>query len=163
LFSSAPDLSQRLKHHAPSVSYPLRRSFAQAIVYLCVWVSATALIVSWICFSRSQGLVLMLGFTAIALVAMVGSFGLRSSPVGQLVWDSQQWHWESAAYQSGVLQVEVLVIADFQHILLIRLENQAHASLWLWVERKAAPQRWLDLRRAIYSPHRTTIVRGVAA
>ena len=74
---------------------------------------------------------------------------------GQLAWDGEVWRWESAGYQTGVAEHELSVIADFQHRLLLRLENQARASLWLWVEQSAMPEHWLDLRRAVYSPHKS--------
>lgn len=75
-------------------------------------------------------------------------------PSGQLAWDGEAWRWESPGYQAGIAEHELSVIADVQHGLLLRLENRASASLWLWVEQSAMPERWLDLRRAVYSPHR---------
>ena len=93
---------------------------------------------------------------AALVFAGVAAFrGWKNSPIGQLVWDGQLWRWESHGYQTGVAEQALFVIADFQSLLLLRLENQAHASLWLWAEQKAFPARWLDLRRAVYSPHRT--------
>lgn len=74
---------------------------------------------------------------------------------GQLAWSGDAWRWESPAYQTGGIEQSLLVIADLQHVLLLRLENQTGASLWLWLERSAMPDRWLDLRRAVYSPHRS--------
>ena len=87
----------------------------------------------------------------------VGLLALRSwnnSPVGQLAWDGQLWRWEGRGYQVGVADYELLVAIDFQNLMLLRIENQAHAKLWLWAERRSFPTRWLDLRRAVYSPHR---------
>ena len=75
-------------------------------------------------------------------------------PAGKLAWNGDVWRWESAGYQAGIAEHEVSVVADFQRILLLRLENQAHASMWLWLEQSAMPERWLDLRRAVYSPHK---------
>ena len=99
---------------------------------------------------------LIFGIGALALSALAGIFGMKSSPIGQLVWDGQRWHWESVAYQVGTAEYEVFVAADFQHIVLLHIKNHANAKLWLWVERSTFPERWMDLRRAIYSPHRTT-------
>ena len=80
--------------------------------------------------------------------------GWKNAPVGQIAWDGQLWRWESLGYQTGIAEQQLSVVADFQSVLLLRIENQAHASLWLWAERAAMPERWLDLRRAVYSPHR---------
>lgn len=78
----------------------------------------------------------------------------KSSPVGHLAWDGQFWRWEGLGYQAGVAEQKLLVVVDLQNRLLLRLENPAHAHLWLWAERSVLPERWLDLRRAVYSPHR---------
>ncbi len=85
---------------------------------------------------------------------LAGYFGWKNSALGQLAWDGQSWRWESPGYQSGLAEQRMSVVGDFQHVLLLRMENQAHATLWLWLERTAAPERWLDLRRAVYSPQR---------
>ena len=77
---------------------------------------------------------------------------------GQLAWSGEAWRWESPAYQSGGTEQSLFVIADFQNMLLLRLENQTGASLWLWLERSAMPDLWLDLRRAVYSPHRSAAI-----
>jgi len=78
----------------------------------------------------------------------------QSAPVGRLVWNGQAWHWESPGYQSGAMEYGLYVLGDFQHLLLLQLENPGHARLWLCVERRAMPDRWLDLRRAVYSPRK---------
>jgi len=145
-----------LKHNAPPVTYPLRRSPVKALIYGVVWFAVLAVVVSWIWLSRNSSMALLLGIGALALSALAGIFGMKSSPIGQLVWDGQRWHWESLAYQVGTAEYEVFVAADFQHIVVLHIKNHANASLWLWAERGAFPERWLDLRRAIYSPHRTT-------
>jgi toxin CptA len=80
--------------------------------------------------------------------------GWKNSPVGQLEWDGQVWHWIGPGYQAGVAEYDLLAVVDFKHVMLLCFENQAHAKLWLWAERLAFPARWLDLRRAAYLPHR---------
>jgi len=86
--------------------------------------------------------------------------GWNNAAVGQLAWNGEVWRWESKGYQTGIAVYELSVIADFQSMLLLRLENQAHARLWLWVERGAFPERWLDLRRAVYSPRKSSARSG---
>ena len=84
--------------------------------------------------------------------------GWKNAPAGHLAWDGQSWRWESPNYQTGVAEHQLSVLVDFQNVLLLRIQNQAKASLWLWVEREAFPERWLDLRRAVYSPARVVPV-----
>ncbi len=95
-------------------------------------------------------------FAAVAIVfaGAAARIGWKNAPVGQLAWDGQLWRWESSGYQTGIAGQKLVVIADFQQVLLLRINNQAHASLWLWAERNALPERWLDLRRAVYSPQK---------
>ena len=88
------------------------------------------------------------------LAGLAAYMGWKNSSVGQLAWDGQFWRWEGLGYQSGVTEQKLLVVADFQNLLLLRLENPARAYLWLWAERHVLPERWLDLRRAVYSPHK---------
>ena len=97
---------------------------------------------------------LLAGFSVL-LAGLAARITWKNLPDGQLAWDGEVWRWESPGYQAGAGEHALSVIADFQQRLLLRLENQAHASLWLWVEQNAMPERWLDLRRAVYSPHRS--------
>lgn len=97
---------------------------------------------------------LFLAATVMILAGLAAYRGWKNSPVGQLAWDGQFWRWEGPGYQSGVAEQKLSVVVDFQILLLLRLENPAHAHLWLWAERHALPERWLDLRRAVYSPQK---------
>jgi hypothetical protein len=51
------------------------------------------------------------------------------------------------------------VALDLQSLLLVRLEEPARARRWVWVDRQALPERWLDLRRALHA----RVVPGDAA
>lgn len=100
---------------------------------------------------------IVLAVLFIALAGLAARSSWNHLPSGQLVWDSEVWRWESPSYQAGSAEQTLWVIADFQHRLLVRLENQAGASLWLWLEKKVMPDRWMDLRRAVHSPHRSLV------
>ncbi|MBC7610955.1 MAG: hypothetical protein H7228_15535 [Polaromonas sp.] len=141
-------------HNAPPVVYPLGRSRFQAVVLAGLWSAGLLSILFWLNASHSIGWRALLAAASLVFAGFSAIRGWKNSPIGQLVWDGQLWRWESQSYQAGVANQALFVIADLQSLLLIRLENQAHASLWLWVEQKACPERWLDLRRAVYSPHR---------
>ena len=144
-------------HNAPPVVYPLGRSHFQDWLLLCLWLAGLLLVLLWIYVTRQLDWRTILALAAVLAAGVAAHFGSKKTPVGQLAWDGQVWRWESASYQTGIAEYELSVVADFQHRLLLRLENQALASLWLWVERRAAPERWLDLRRAVYSPHRSAV------
>ena len=144
-------------HNAPPVVYPLGRSRFLGTLLLGAWLAGLLLVVLWY-FQGNRQLDWRIG---LALTAALGAgvaahIGWRNSPAGHLAWDGEVWRWESPGYQAGVAEYELSVLADFQHYLLLRLENSAHTRLWLWAERGAMPERWLDLRRAVYSPHKSS-------
>ena len=97
---------------------------------------------------------MLLAVSSVLLAGLAARITWGNLPIGQLAWDGDVWRWESPGYQTGAGEHALSVIADFQQRLLLRLENQAGASLWLWVERNTLPERWMDLRRAVYSPHK---------
>ncbi len=141
-------------HNAPPVVYPLGRSGFQGCVLAGLWFIGLLVLLLWYDTLRQVDWRICSGAAALVVAGVAATIGWINSPAGQIAWDGQFWRWESQLYQTGVAQQQLSVIADFQHLLLLRIENQAHASLWLWVERKAFPTRWLDLRRAVYSPKR---------
>ena len=96
-----------------------------------------------------------LALAAVLVAGTAARLSWNNLPSGQLAWNGEVWRWESASYQTGIAELELSVIADFQFRLLLRLENHARASLWLWAEQRTMPDRWLDLRRAVYSPHKS--------
>lgn len=137
------------------MTYPLGRSHWQAWVLLSLWLAALLVVGVWVATSQSIGGRQCLGLAVVVGVGLAALHGWKHSPVGQLAWDGQVWRWEGPGYQSGVAEYELSATLDFQNLMLLRIENQAHAKLWLWAERRALPMRWLDLRRAVYSPHRS--------
>jgi len=142
-------------HNAPPVVYPLGRSRFLGGLLLCLWLCGLLLTLLW--FLRGNGRLdwrIALALVFVAGAGVAAYTGWRNAPAGQLAWDGEVWRWESPGYQAGVAEYSLSVLADFQNRLLLRLENQAHASLWLWMERRSMPERWLDLRRAVYSPHK---------
>lgn len=147
-------------HNAPPVVYPLGRSSFQARLLMGVWLAGVA--VSVLCAFLAPALGWRLWLMAFAVLAVGGAaaWDWKKSPLGQLHWDARGWHWESLAYQSGTPVGRLSVVLDFQRVLLLRLENQDHARLWLWAERKALPERWLDLRRAVYAHQRLSPLSG---
>jgi len=148
-------------HNAPSVVYPLGRSRFAAWLLLALWLAGLLLLVLWFYVTRQLDWRMALAVAAVLGAGGAARTSWTHAPVGQLAWDGDVWRWESASYQTGIVVYELSVIADFQRRLLLKLENQAHARLWLWVERSAMPERWLDLRRAVYSPRKASTPSGL--
>lgn len=144
-------------HNAPPVVYPLRRSHFENWLLLSLWLAGLLLVLLWIYVTRQVNWRTVFALLAVLLAGAAAYTGAKGVPAGQLAWTGEVWRWESVSYQTGTAEYELTVVADFQHRLLLRLQNQAHAGLWLLVERQAAPERWLDLRRAVYSPRRAAV------
>lgn len=143
-------------HNAPPVVYPLGRSRFLGGLLLVLWLAGLLVLLLWFYVTRQLDWRMVLALATVLGAGMAARTGWNNAPAGQLAWNGEVWRWESSSYQTGIAEYELVVIADFQHRLLLRLENQAHAWLWLWVERKALPERWLDLRRAVYSPYKSS-------
>lgn len=138
-------------HNAPSVIYPLGRSRFLGWLLLLAWGLVGVLTVAWWFAAAAGDARPWLGGATWLLAGFVMARGWHSSPDGRLVWDGQHWAWESPVYQDGGDLAAPQVVLDLQFAVLLRLDNPAGASWWLWAERRALPARWLDLRRAVYA------------
>ena len=83
-----------------------------------------------------------------------------SQPRGVLQFDGQAWTLgQTAKSFSGPLALSVPpeVLLDLQAHLWVRIVPSGHSSQWLWLERSSQPERWMDLRRAVYSRARSGV------
>jgi hypothetical protein len=138
-------------HNAPPVVYPLGRSHFQGVTLAGLWLTGLLVTTGWWLAGPGFDWRLGISMAAVAVAGLAAWLGWRNAPVGQLHWDGQDWRWESQGYPSGTPVLALSVALDLQRTLLLRLENHDNASLWLWAHRAAMPERWLDLRRAVYS------------
>lgn len=143
-----------ITHSAPPVVYPLGRSRFQALLLAGLWAAGCASIVLWL-FSGQQAVWhVVLSVTAFSGAGLAAFIGGKNTKAGQVVWDGQHWRWEVPVYQSGIAEHRVSVMADFQSLLLLRIQSDTQKSMCVWCERSAFPERWLDFRRALFSPGR---------
>jgi hypothetical protein len=142
-------------HNTPPVAYPLRRSSFLGGLLFGLWLAGVGLTLAWGWLGGASRVQSAVAGAAVLASGALAAVSWKNSPHGQLIWDGQLWRWKSASYQTGAADYELFVIADIQRCLMLRLENPAGASLWLWAERHAAPERWLDLRRAVHAPYRS--------
>jgi hypothetical protein len=131
-------------HSAPSVTYPVGRSLFALWLLLLAWLAGAAALALWWGSGASGG---RLGIAALLCLASGTWAGLAwwRSPAGMLAWDGEGWSWAGGA-GGGRLEVSL----DLQRAMLVRWAG-AGASRWFWLERASRPERWDDLRRAVYS------------
>jgi len=136
-------------HSAPSVSYPVGRSRNAERLLLTLWVCGAASAVGigarleepgW----RQVLLALAMGVTGV--LAWRG--GARRAGPAELDYDGQHWSLSGGA---SLRAAAVHVALDLQFLLLVHLAVDGRTRRWLWLDRQARPERWRDLRRAVYS------------
>lgn len=134
-------------HNAPSVSYPVGRSLLAGGLAAGLWLLGGLVTVHWVVQSQVSGWRLATASIVLALTALAAGWNWRSMPRGTLAWDGQSWAWSGAGQtDSGTVEVRL----DLQNWLLLHF-GLPGASRWLWLERSRCPERWDDLRRAVYS------------
>ena len=143
------------RHNAPPVVYPLGRSLFLCRWLLALWFAGLLSVLLWAASAR-----LLAGAVTLALVVVLGAgmalwVSWKNLQCGQLTWDGDIWYWESMGCQECNALHELSVVADLQSRLLLRFEGQTGKGLWLWAERASLPDRWLDLRRAVFAPHKS--------
>lgn len=145
-----------MTYSAPPVVYPLGRSRFQAWLLAGLWGAGALSTLFWVYLGHPPDWHVGLACVALLVAAYVAFAGWKNAATGQLVWDGQSWRWVGQGYQSGIAEQTLSVMADFQHLLLLRIESPTETGngMCIWSERGAFPERWLDFRRAVFSPGR---------
>ena len=136
-------------HGAPSVSYPVGRSRIPARLLVLLWMcGACCAAAACIALKKADwrtGL-LLLAVVGAGVAAWRGS-SHRGVP-GVLKFDGSSWSIDAGA---GLWAAQARVALDAQAWLLVRMAATGRPGHWIWLERRTMPERWQDLRRAIYS------------
>lgn len=138
----------------PSVVFPIRRSSALAAVLSVLVLLGVAAISWWTIAGAGTSIWQPLLAWAAWLLALVGGLHFwLTQPRGALHFDGQQWH---VQVQRQGLSLHALsgppeVLLDVQAHLWVGIAPAGRRRMWLWLERSHQPERWMDLRRAVYS------------
>ena len=117
------------------------------MVVLALWVFVSS---AW-GWSLALALLVAISTGATALVSWL------TSGNGRLAWDGQCWHWDVLGDMSLDEVSSLSVIADVQSGMLLLFETASRSRRWLWVEQVSQPERWMDLRRAVYCQRREVV------
>lgn len=135
-------------YNAPAVSYPVGRSRFHAGLLAAILAAGVSSLAVWVMQSDHAGS-RHLAATGLWLVtASVAIWAWLRTPAGQLTWDTKAWLWTSS---ETARQANVSAVLDSQIVLLLYLRLPAQLPIWLWVEQRTAPTRWLALRRAVFA------------
>ena len=134
-------------HSAPAVSYPVGRSSMRTLLYLLPGLLAGLVCAAWAWQSLLSDVWRLLMPSLCLLVWGLAAWATLHPPRGQLVWDGLSWRWEEGASRTGSVRARL----DWQQGLLLEFRPQEGRTVWLWVERAAAPLFWDGLRRAVFA------------
>ena len=135
----------------------------QGFVLLGLWLTGVALFCFWIFSSQPSNVSkVFVGLTVVG-AGVAAIHGWMTALTGNLMWDGQHWRLDSAGHEKFMADHNLRVMADLQHVLLLRIENHGYSKAWLWAQRSTMPTRWMDLRRAVHSPHRSSVPSSFAA
>ena len=153
-------------HNAPSVTYPVGRSFFFAGLLLGLALLSAGVGVGWIVSSERFGAAQLAMLLLWLTTAAVAGWCWRRPAQGELQWDGQAWTWRSGAAAMAAWPGQVAIRLDWQRGLLLEFFGESGRTQWLWLARSADATRWLAVRRALYgAPGRVTPpldARGVA-
>ncbi len=139
----------------PAVLYPLRRSRILGLLLVALLLASAGGLGAWLVQSGGAAslwpAVVASILWCLAAASTFHCWFYQFS--GVLRWDGQVWTLESPS--SGVagmaLSVPPEVLLDVQSYLWLHACPMGRGRIWLWLERSTQPERWLDLRRAVYS------------
>ena len=138
-------------HSAPSVTYPVGRSRGATRILVALW-ALGALCAGASCYLfDSFGWRHLLLVLSVVFAGVAAGFGLRQEGAGDLHFDGLHWSLTSSHASRVVRAARVCAALDFQSLMLLRLSEPGRAGRWIWIEQRAMPERWRDLRRAVYS------------
>jgi hypothetical protein len=135
-------------HGAPSVSHPVGRSFLAGCIVGGLWAAGAAASLAW-AFAGASGWKLLLAGGLTLLPGAVAMWSWWHQQQGTLAWDGARWTWATAAAplgQEGVLSV----VLDLQQLLLVHWSAPG-GRRWFWLQPSTSRDRWVALRRAVYS------------
>lgn len=150
-------------HRAPAVRYPFAPSRQVACALLALSVVGAAVDLAWWLQQPGGGVragaaLLLWGACSVAAASWWHGAGH-----GMLAWDGGQWLLAQTASSEPLVLAPPRVCLDLQSVMLVLVRVPSGRSRWLWLERRADPPRWMDLRRALVAGARIPAAAASAA
>lgn len=146
----------KLLQTAPAVLYPVTRSRVFGALLVLVGLLGSAALVAW--FAKGGHAAVPTRWVAAGALGLAGAGGAMHfwyrQFTGAIRWDGQIWALVESPAQDDALPLEgsPQVFLDLQSHLWVHVRTEGHRRIiWLWLEQRTQPERWLDLRRAVYS------------
>jgi len=127
---------------APSVIYPVLRSYRAGAMLALLWCAGAVPVTAWLVQVSAPT------YLCCAMVGWTGLAGLlcarhwwHAEP-DHLAWDGRSWSTKSS------FDASLAVAIDLQFLMVIRVSPAGGRSQWLVVDRDASPTAWHSLRCA---------------
>jgi toxin CptA len=142
-------------HSAPAVSFPVGRSRFQVMFLGGAWLLGIAVCAYWAADVEVADWRQATTLAVLLVGGLCAAWQIKQSPQGALKWEGQHWVLQLASNppvtappqaQAG----DVALHVDLQFFMLLRFQNLARRTYWLWLDRSAPQTRWLALRRAVH-------------
>lgn len=134
---------------APSVIYPVGNSRNARLLNTFVWLMGVGCGLAACAWRNDTDW--RVGLLVLSVLVASGGVwqGLRQSAwVAELSFDGRHW---SMAGRTAMRGAGIRVALDFQSLMLVRLAGARRPPCWVWLDERSKPDRWKDLRRAVYS------------
>ena len=144
-----------MTRQAPAVRFPVRRGRAVAVLLAALVLAGAVVLMAWWQGGMAQRMAAAAATAVFAwMAAAVGAWHWwRSQFCGELHWDGQQWWLDHMLPGCAPMPLQGApeVQWDLQSHLWVSALSAGQPRIWLWLERRQQPERWPDLRRAVYS------------
>lgn len=134
--------------------YPLRRSAALGIALALILLAGAGVGGAWAWQGAHSFAVGVMATACLWMLVAAAAFHFWLKQwVGMLCWDGQAWALQTTTPDgtSWALSEAPEVFLDLQTHVWLCVSCVGHRRVWVWLERASQPERWLDLRRAVYS------------
>lgn len=139
-------------HTAPPVVYPVLRSRRWAAL-LCGLFCLSGLVLALWFSARAAGTFALAAGLLLWSVSGYAAWRSWRAPLPRFVcWDGQAWQLDYGSPSDTLVMKDVQVCLDLQTSVWVVVRPFEGRPLWLWLDADAMTHRWMDFRRALYSP-----------